>query len=69
MHAYIGELEREATFKEKVRSQPNNVNAGLLTYPVLMSVDVIIHKATKVPVGKDQQQHIRNDARFCAPFQ
>ncbi len=58
MFAYMGELEREATFKEKVRSQPNNVNAGLLTYPVLMGVDIIIHKAAKVPVGKDQQQHL-----------
>ena len=58
MFAYLGELEREATFKEKVRDQPNNVNAGLLTYPVLMAVDIIIHKAVKVPVGKDQQQHL-----------
>lgn len=58
MFAYLGELEREATFKDKVRSQPNNVNAGLLTYPVLMAVDIIIHKAHKVPVGKDQQQHL-----------
>ncbi len=58
MFAYLGELEREATFKEKVRDQPNNVNAGLLTYPVLMAVDIIIHKAVKVPVGRDQQQHL-----------
>jgi tryptophanyl-tRNA synthetase len=58
MFAYLGELEREATFKEKVREQPNNVNAGLLTYPVLMAVDIVIHKAHKVPVGKDQQQHL-----------
>jgi tryptophanyl-tRNA synthetase len=46
------------TFKEKVRKQPENVNAGLLTYPVLMAADVLIHKATKVPVGKDQEQHL-----------
>jgi len=58
MFSYKGELEREATFKEKVRDQPDNVNAGLLTYPVLMAVDIIIHKARKVPVGKDQQQHL-----------
>lgn len=58
MLAYKGELERVASFKEKVRKQPENVNAGLLTYPVLMAVDIIIHKATKVPVGKDQQQHL-----------
>jgi tryptophanyl-tRNA synthetase len=68
MHAYIGELEREATFKEKVREQPNNVNAGLLTYPVLMTVDIIIHKAAKVPVGKDQKQHLEMCRDFAKRF-
>jgi tryptophanyl-tRNA synthetase len=68
MYAYLGELEREATFKEKVREQPNNVNAGLLTYPVLMTVDVIIHKASKVPVGKDQQQHVEMMRDFVRRF-
>jgi tryptophanyl-tRNA synthetase len=68
MQAYVGELEREATFKEKVRSQPNNVNAGLLTYPVLMAVDVIIHKANRVPVGKDQQQHVEMMRDFVRRF-
>ncbi len=58
MHAYVGELERVPTFKEKVRTQPDNVNAGLLTYPTLMAADILIHKATKVPVGKDQEQHL-----------
>ncbi len=68
MMAYLGELEREATFKEKVREQPNNVNAGLLTYPVLMTVDIIIHKAAKVPVGKDQQQHVEMSRDFVRRF-
>ncbi|MCX6199523.1 MAG: tryptophan--tRNA ligase [Bacteroidetes bacterium] len=68
MHAYLGELEREATFKEKIRDQPNNVNAGLLTYPVLMTVDIIIHKALKVPVGKDQQQHVEMSRDFVRRF-
>lgn len=68
MHAYLGELEREATFKEKIREQPNNVNAGLLTYPVLMTVDIIIHKAQKVPVGKDQQQHVEMSRDFVRRF-
>ncbi|MCW5908588.1 MAG: tryptophan--tRNA ligase [Chitinophagales bacterium] len=68
MFAYLGELERAATFKEKVRSQPNNVNAGLLTYPVLMAVDIVIHKAAKVPVGKDQQQHLEMTRDFVARF-
>jgi len=57
MNAYLGELERSTSFKDKVRAQPDNVNAGLLTYPVLMAADILIHKATKVPVGKDQEQH------------
>lgn len=68
MFAYLGELEREATFKEKIREQPNNVNAGLLTYPVLMTVDIIIHKAHKVPVGKDQQQHVEMSRDFVRRF-
>jgi tryptophanyl-tRNA synthetase len=55
---YKGELEKVPTFKEKVRSQPENVNAGLLTYPVLMAADILIHRAVKVPVGKDQEQHL-----------
>lgn len=68
MFAYKGELEREATFKEKVRTQPDNVNAGLLTYPVLMTVDIIIHRAQKVPVGKDQQQHVEMSRDFVRRF-
>ena len=58
MIAYKGELERTASFKEKVRKNPDNVNAGLLTYPVLMAADILIHRAHKVPVGKDQEQHL-----------
>ncbi len=58
MIAYKGELERTASFKEKIRKQPENVNAGLLTYPVLMAADILIHRANKVPVGKDQEQHL-----------
>lgn len=68
MHAYVGELEKVPTFKDKVRKQPNNVNAGLLTYPVLMTADVIIHKATKVPVGKDQEQHLEMARNFVNRF-
>ncbi|HRN94902.1 MAG: tryptophan--tRNA ligase [Chitinophagales bacterium] len=68
MLAYLGELERAATFKEKVRSQPDNVNAGLLTYPVLMAVDIIVHRALKVPVGKDQLQHLEMTRTFANRF-
>ena len=66
--AYKGELERSVTFKDKVRTQPDNVNAGLLTYPVLMAVDIIVHRATKVPVGKDQEQHLEMTRKFARRF-
>jgi tryptophanyl-tRNA synthetase len=68
MNAYIGELERTTSFKEKIRKQPDNINAGLLTYPVLMAADIIIHRATKVPVGKDQEQHLEMTRRFARRF-
>ncbi|MDZ7742364.1 MAG: tryptophan--tRNA ligase [Bacteroidota bacterium] len=68
MNAYAGELERCTSFKEKVRKQPDNVNAGLLTYPVLMAADVIIHKAAKVPVGKDQEQNLEMMRTFARRF-
>jgi len=68
MMAYKGELEKVPTFKDKVRLQPDNVNAGLLTYPVLMTADILIHRATKVPVGKDQEQHIEMARNFAHRF-
>jgi tryptophanyl-tRNA synthetase len=68
MNAYVGELERTTSFKEKIRKHPENINAGLLTYPVLMAADIIIHKANKVPVGKDQEQHLEMTRRFARRF-
>ncbi len=68
MFAYVGELERSTTYKDKVAKQQDNINAGLLTYPVLMAVDVIIHKATKVPVGQDQQQHLEMARNYVNRF-
>lgn len=68
MNAYLGELERSTSFKDKVRSQPDNVNAGLLTYPVLMAADILLHKAAKVPVGKDQEQHLEMARTFGNRF-
>ncbi|MBR1379561.1 MAG: tryptophan--tRNA ligase [Bacteroidaceae bacterium] len=65
MNCYLGELERVTTFKEKARQQPDNVNAGLLTYPTLMAADILQHRAAKVPVGKDQEQNMEM-ARRCA---
>ena len=68
MNAYVGELERCTSFKEKIRTHPNNVNAALLTYPTLMAADIIIHKAHKVPVGKDQEQHLEMTRTFASRF-
>jgi tryptophanyl-tRNA synthetase len=68
MIAYVGELQRTTTFKEKVRKNPDNVNAGLLTYPVLMATDILIHRANKVPVGKDQQPHLEIAAKYARRF-
>ncbi len=68
MNAYLGELERVTSFKEKVRKQPDNVNAGLLTYPTLMAADILIHHAHKVPVGKDQEQNMEMARKFARRF-
>lgn len=68
MLAYKGELEKTVTFKEKVRLNPDNVNAGLLTYPVLQAADILIHRASLVPVGKDQEQHLEMARNFANRF-
>ena len=68
MLAYKGELEKTVTFKDKVRQNPENVNAGLLTYPVLQTADIIIHRAKYVPVGKDQEQHLEMARTFANRF-
>lgn len=68
MHAYLGELSKTSSFKDKARKQPENVNAGLLTYPTLMAADILIHQADKVPVGKDQEQHLEMTRRFARRF-
>src|SRR5512136_888297 len=54
----MGWLTRLPTFKEKVRQQPDNVNYGLLGYPVLMAADITLYKADTVPVGDDQLPHL-----------
>jgi tryptophanyl-tRNA synthetase len=68
MLAYLGELEKTTTFKDKARLQPDNINAGLLTYPVLQTADIILHRATWVPVGKDQEQHLEMARNFVNRF-
>lgn len=68
MLSYKGELEKTTTFKDKVRLQPENVNAGLLTYPVLQAADILIQRALYVPVGKDQEQHLEMTRNFADRF-
>jgi len=54
----LGKLTDLPTFKEKIRENPNNINYGLVGYPVLMSADILLYKANAVPVGVDQAPHI-----------
>jgi len=56
--APLGELERMTQFKDKVGQHGQNINAGLLTYPVLMAADILLYQADLVPVGEDQTQHV-----------
>ena len=57
-YTYVGELNRMTQFKEKSAKHEENVNAGLLTYPVLMAADVLLYQTDLVPVGNDQKQHL-----------
>jgi len=66
--AYKGELEKTSTFKEKARQYPDNMNAALLTYPVLQAADILLHRATLVPVGKDQEQHLEMARNIAGRF-
>ncbi len=68
MLAFVGELERTTTFKDKIRLNPENINAGLLTYPVLQAADIILHRAKYVPVGKDQEQHLEMARNYVNRF-
>ena len=54
----VAELERMTQYKDKSVTQAKNINAGLLTYPVLQAADILLYKAEAVPVGEDQLQHI-----------
>jgi tryptophanyl-tRNA synthetase len=71
-----GELERMTQFKDKAAHHPDHINAGLFTYPVLQTADILLYGATRVPVGEDQRQHLelareivrRFNARFGETF-
>ena len=54
----VGELERMTQYKDKAKQFKTNINAGLLTYPVLMAADILLYQTDSVPVGKDQTQHL-----------
>lgn len=64
----VGDLERQPTFKDKKDKQPDDVNAGLLNYPVLMAADILGPRANLVPVGKDQQAHLELAAGIARKF-
>ena len=57
-YTQFGELSRMTQFKDKSAKHPDNINAGLFTYPVLMAADILLYQADLVPVGIDQKQHL-----------
>lgn len=57
-YTQMGELSRMTQFKDKSQKHPENINAGLFTYPVLMAADILLYQADLVPVGVDQKQHL-----------
>jgi len=64
----VGELERMTQFKEKGRQHRDNINVGLLDYPVLQAADILIYKAGYVPVGEDQIQHVEFSREIARKF-
>ncbi len=55
---YVGEMERMTQFKDKSRKHADNINMGLMDYPVLMAADILLYQTDLVPVGADQKQHL-----------
>jgi len=64
----LGDLERMTQFKEKSKQFRKNINAGLLTYPILQAADILLYKSEAVPVGKDQVQHIELAREIARKF-
>ena len=64
----MGELSRQTQFKSKSEQHPENINAGLFTYPVLQAADILLYKASKVPVGEDQEQHLELSREIARRF-
>jgi tryptophanyl-tRNA synthetase len=63
-----GELSRMTQFKEKSEREPDNINAGLMSYPILMAADILLYRAKRVPVGVDQVQHLELAREICRRF-
>ncbi len=57
-YTQFGELSRMTQFKDKSQKHPDNINAGLFTYPVLMAADILLYNTDLVPIGADQKQHL-----------
>ncbi len=64
----VGDLQRMTQYKEKAKQFKDNLNAGLLEYPVLMAADILLYNADKVPVGRDQIQHIELTRTIARKF-
>lgn len=67
-YTQFGELSRMTQFKDKSQKHPENVNAGLFTYPVLMAADILLYQADLVPVGIDQKQHVELTRNIAERF-
>lgn len=67
-YTQFGELSRMTQFKDKSAKHPENINAGLFTYPVLMAADILLYQADLVPVGQDQLQHLELARNICQRF-
>ncbi len=65
---YVGEMERMTQFKDKSLKHPENVNMGLMDYPVLMAADILLYQTDLVPVGIDQRQHLEITRDIAARF-
>ena len=64
----MGELQRQTQFKSKAETNMENVNAGLFTYPILQAADILLYKASRVPVGQDQEQHLELSREISRKF-
>jgi tryptophanyl-tRNA synthetase len=64
----MGELSRQTQFKSKAEQQLDNINVGLFTYPVLQAADILLYKASRVPVGQDQEQHLELSREIARKF-